>query len=131
MIRWNRREFMQASTASWLLKGGVFPASPGRPAMLHDVGSAFVRTSEEGESWTVGGIFQFNFFDGLGSTYKVKETNAVLMQLTSQQEELMSAIPLGWLGETKDVANAVLFLVSDDARYITGQVICVDGGMVI
>jgi len=48
----------------------------------------------EGESWTVGGIFQFNFFDGLSSTYKVKETSAVLKQLTSQQEELMSSIEL-------------------------------------
>jgi 3-oxoacyl-[acyl-carrier protein] reductase len=46
-------------------------------------------------------------------------------------EELMKAIPLGFLGETKDVANAVLFLASEDARYITGQVVCVDGGMVI
>ena len=48
----------------------------------------------EGESWTVGGIFQFNFFDGFSSTYKVKETNAALMQLTSRQEELMSSIEL-------------------------------------
>ena len=48
----------------------------------------------EGESWTVGGIFQFNFFDGLSSAYKVKESNAVLRQLTSQQEELMSSIEL-------------------------------------
>jgi outer membrane protein TolC len=48
----------------------------------------------EGESWTVGGLFQFNFFDGLSSTYKVKETNAVLKRLTSQQEELMHSIEL-------------------------------------
>jgi len=48
----------------------------------------------QGESWTVGGIFQFNFFDGLSSTYKIKETNAVLKQLTRQQEELMSRIEL-------------------------------------
>jgi Outer membrane protein len=48
----------------------------------------------EGESWTVGGIFQFNFFDGLSSTYKVKETSAVLNQLTSKLEELMSSVEL-------------------------------------
>jgi 3-oxoacyl-[acyl-carrier protein] reductase len=47
------------------------------------------------------------------------------------REELVQQIPLGVLGETSDVANAVLFLSSDDARYITGQVICVDGGMMI
>ena len=32
-------------------------------------------------------------------------------------------------GETKDVADAAAFLASDKARYITGQVLCVDGGM--
>ena len=34
-------------------------------------------------------------------------------------------------GETADVANLVAFLASDEAKYITGQVICVDGGMAI
>jgi 3-oxoacyl-[acyl-carrier protein] reductase len=47
------------------------------------------------------------------------------------KDELLAQIPLGFLGETADVANAVLFFASDEARYITGQVICVDGGMVI
>ena len=47
------------------------------------------------------------------------------------KEELMKEIPLGVLGESKDVAAAVLFLASEEARYITGQVLCVDGGMVI
>lgn len=47
------------------------------------------------------------------------------------KEELTQQIPLGFLGETSDIANAVLFLASDQARYITGQVLCVDGGMVI
>lgn len=36
--------------------------------------------------------------------------------------------PLGFMGEKRDIANAVLFLVSDAARYITGQVFAVDGG---
>lgn len=36
--------------------------------------------------------------------------------------------PLGFMGEKQDIANAVLFLVSDAARYITGQVFAVDGG---
>jgi len=47
------------------------------------------------------------------------------------REELLKEIPLGILGETSDIANVVLFLASEEARYITGQVICVDGGMVI
>jgi 3-oxoacyl-[acyl-carrier protein] reductase len=47
------------------------------------------------------------------------------------KEELLGQIPLGYLGETADIAGTVLFFASDEARYITGQVICVDGGMVI
>jgi 3-oxoacyl-[acyl-carrier protein] reductase len=49
----------------------------------------------------------------------------------SQVESLMKGIPLGTLGEASDVAHAVLFLVSPRARYITGQVLAVDGGMVM
>ena len=42
----------------------------------------------------------------------------------------LDSIPLGCIGYPEDVANAVAFLVSDSARYITGQVIQVDGGLV-
>lgn len=45
------------------------------------------------------------------------------------REELTSQIPLGRLGEAEDVAHAVLFLVSDRAGYVTGQVLGVNGGM--
>jgi 3-oxoacyl-[acyl-carrier protein] reductase len=48
-----------------------------------------------------------------------------------QKEKALDAIPLGLLGSPEDVANAVGFLVSDSARYITGQVIQVDGGLVM
>lgn len=47
------------------------------------------------------------------------------------KDEMLKNIPLGRFGNPEDVANAVLFLVSADAAYITGQVICVDGGMAI
>lgn len=47
------------------------------------------------------------------------------------KESLLQSIPLGRFGVGEDVANAVLFLVSDLSNYITGQVIHVDGGMVM
>jgi 3-oxoacyl-[acyl-carrier protein] reductase len=47
------------------------------------------------------------------------------------QEKLIAQIPLGKLGSPEDVAAAVAFLASDDAAYMTGQVLVVDGGMVM
>jgi 3-oxoacyl-[acyl-carrier protein] reductase len=47
------------------------------------------------------------------------------------KEKLLSLIPLNRLGKAEDVANMVLFLASDKAEYITGQVFNVDGGMVM
>lgn len=45
------------------------------------------------------------------------------------KEAATKQIPLGYFGETEDIANTVAFLASDEARYITGQVISIDGGM--
>ena len=45
------------------------------------------------------------------------------------KQELRKQIPLGYFGSPRDVAEAVAFLASEEARYITGQVLNVDGGM--
>ena len=47
----------------------------------------------------------------------------------TQKEELKKRIPVGYIGSPRDVAEAVAFLASEEARYITGQVLQVDGGM--
>jgi 3-oxoacyl-[acyl-carrier protein] reductase len=44
---------------------------------------------------------------------------------------MLKTIPLGAFGQAEDIANAALFLASSGARYITGQVLTVDGGMVM
>ncbi|MFL5646201.1 MAG: 3-oxoacyl-[acyl-carrier-protein] reductase [Chloroflexota bacterium] len=47
------------------------------------------------------------------------------------KEQLRAATPLGRFGETEEIAAAVAFLVSDEAAFITGQVLAVDGGLVM
>lgn len=49
----------------------------------------------------------------------------------SVKEAAIATIPLGRFGEVEDIAETVVFLASDKAKYITGQVICVDGGIAI
>ncbi len=44
---------------------------------------------------------------------------------------LVDRIPLGRIGEAEDIANAVCFLASDMASYITGAVLSVDGGVIV
>jgi len=44
---------------------------------------------------------------------------------------MRKSIPLGTLAEPRDIANAVLFLASDEAKYVTGQTLIVDGGQVL
>jgi 3-oxoacyl-[acyl-carrier protein] reductase len=45
------------------------------------------------------------------------------------QQKMLGEIPMGTLGSAADVAGAVLYLVSDEAGYVTGQTIHVNGGM--
>lgn len=47
------------------------------------------------------------------------------------KEKILSSIPMRTMGEAKDIANMVKFLASDESGYITGQVINVDGGMLM
>jgi NAD(P)-dependent dehydrogenase (short-subunit alcohol dehydrogenase family) len=45
------------------------------------------------------------------------------------EEQMVSYVPIGRIGKPEDVAEAVLFLCSDKASYITGATLQVDGGM--
>ncbi|MBN2908268.1 3-oxoacyl-[acyl-carrier-protein] reductase [Polycladomyces sp. WAk] len=58
------------------------------------------------------------------------ETDMTAVLGEETREQMLSQIPLGRFGSAEDVAGAVAFLASDDAAYITGQTLNVDGGMV-
>lgn len=53
------------------------------------------------------------------------------MELLASEEgmaQMARYIPMGYIGDPADIAHAMLYLASDEARYVTGQTICVDGG---
>jgi len=71
-----------------------------------------------------------------GITVNAVAPGFVLTELTkdlpqSLQDEITARTPLGRFGTTDEIANAVAFLASDEAAYITGQVLAVDGGLVM
>ena len=59
------------------------------------------------------------------------ETDMTAELNAETRAELLKKIPLGTLGQTEDIAGAALYLASPAARYVTGQVLTVDGGMVM
>ena len=69
-----------------------------------------------------------------GITVNIVEPGLIETDMTaglseSAHDAMLSQIPLGRLGTTEDVASAVCFLASDEASYITGHVLAVNGGM--
>lgn len=59
------------------------------------------------------------------------ETDMTAVLNEEQKAGILKQVPLGMLGSTEDIAGAALYLASPGARYVTGQVLAVDGGMVM
>jgi len=73
---------------------------------------------------------------GRGITVNAIAPGFIQTDMTSELKEemrtaLLKQIPLGSFGEADDIAGAALYLASPAARYVTGQVLTVDGGMVM
>ena len=61
----------------------------------------------------------------------VTETEILGTVAPEQMEQLKIAIPMGRLGQPEEIAAASVFMLSDDASYMTGQAIAVDGGYTV
>jgi 3-oxoacyl-[acyl-carrier protein] reductase len=57
------------------------------------------------------------------------DTDLIADMAEPKRRKMTDAIPMGRFGRAEETAAAVLFLVSDAAAYITGEVLCVDGGL--
>ena len=70
----------------------------------------------------------FTRFGVYGAAKTVRET--VVFPAPEAEQALLQRVPLERLGKEEDIANAVAFLASGEASFITGQVLYVDGGSV-
>lgn len=75
-------------------------------------------------------------YSGRGVTVNAIAPGFIATEMThvlneEQKNAILKTIPLDSFGTVDDIANAVLFLASEEARYITGQTLAVDGGMVM
>ena len=59
------------------------------------------------------------------------DTDMTAVLPEAAREALLKTIPMARLGQPEDVARAVAFLAADETAYVTGQVLCVDGGMAV
>lgn len=59
------------------------------------------------------------------------DTDMTAVLSEQAKEAMLATIPMARLGQAEDVAHAVAFFASDEAAYVTGQVLCVDGGMAV
>lgn len=98
---------------------------PGVAAYTASKGAVEQLTRELARQWAPHAIR----VNALSPGYFPTEMNAAMVAAPGRREALLARIPLGRAGEPEDLAGVVAFLASDAARYVTGQVLGVDGGM--
>ena len=74
-------------------------------------------------------INEFGRIDVLINNAGITEDNRLENIPEKVMQKILAQIPFGRLGETEEVAKLVCFLASDDAKYITGQIININGGL--
>ncbi len=113
------------------LKGSVSSIAYGaaKSAVIGFTRSAAAHCAKQGKQIRVNavapGLIQTEGLEGV--VRKLTGGNPLIMPVV--REQMRKAVPLGFLGEPSDIAHAAVFLASDSARYITGQTLVVDGGI--
>jgi NAD(P)-dependent dehydrogenase (short-subunit alcohol dehydrogenase family) len=70
-------------------------------------------------------------YAGTGVTSNALAPSLIDTEMISSMPDMRAAVPIGRLGTPQDVANVVAFLASEQASYITGEVVDVNGGFLI
>ena len=107
--------------------GSVQQNRPSRQMIVYAASKAAQVNMVKNLAWTLGkkGITINNLAPGVIGTIRNKE----VLSDDEFKKNIERKIPLGYIGEPKDLASMALLLCSDAGRYITGTDICVDGGM--
>jgi 3-oxoacyl-[acyl-carrier protein] reductase len=130
--------------AFWMIKAVTRPmlkARSGRIINITSVSGQAGQTGQANYSSAKAGLIGLTKASARELASRTITVNAiapgfVLTELTQDlpdalKDEIVARTPLGRFGTTEEVANAVAFLASDEAGYITGQVLAVDGGLVM
>jgi len=124
------RAMIEARRGGWVILqssilGRRAGTGPGVAAYTASKGAVEQLTRELARQWALHGIR----VNALAPGYFPSEMNAPMVAAPGRLEALLARIPMGRAGEPQDLTGVVAFLASDAARYITGQILAVDGGM--
>jgi 3-oxoacyl-[acyl-carrier protein] reductase len=119
--------------------GAMFPASRGTIVNVASVAAIRGGRGQVNYAAAKGAVLSFTRALAMEVAERGIRVNAVLpgfmeTDMTASLKrragaEILARIPVGRYGTAEDVAGMVVYLVSDDASYVTGQAFCVDGGM--
>jgi 3-oxoacyl-[acyl-carrier protein] reductase len=119
--------------------GAMFPASRGTIVNVASVAGIRGGRGQVNYATAKGAVLSFTRALAMEVADRGIRVNAVLpgfmeTDMTASLKrragpEILARIPVGRFGTAEDVAGMVVYLVSDDASYVTGQAFCVDGGM--
>ena len=117
--------FSDGSERGFLGNDGAMVNAGTTPAFSAADRESAVRTADDAARWREAGTrWCGGTFTGLAG----QRTGGDIDTLVRQR---VGRIPLGFMGDGRDTANAALFLASDEARFITGTEIVIDGGMTV